>query len=407
MLKAKTWSEPVGKRPFTVRVCERKPGGMIYRVLWDNGKQDWKSLGHRDKDEALAYAHELSAKRRRGLDDIPGERVTLARVFSLYAMDRTPDKGASERQEDARRTEMWGRCIGDTKDPHKVGMRECDRFVKLRRTGKISSRGELVPEVDRRPVGNTTVGHDLRFLNAVFNWAAKWRDDSGEYLMRENPLRGYAIPREKNPRRPFVTQDRLDALRAVSDQVTMEIRRHGKRTPVRSYLSELLDIADGTGRRRRSILELRYEDLRLNDSTEHGSICWPYDTDKNGYEDTVVINAQTRDAIDLVIRKRPGIGKGYLFPSPGDPSKPVDGDCARRWLLECEELAGLVTQDGSLWHAIRRKWVIERMHNPVAHVAMAGGWRTVQTVLNIYQQHTTEGVQKAVNNPKRVYRKGA
>ena len=74
MLKAKTWSEPVGKRPFTVRVCERKPGGMIYRVLWDNGKQDWKSLGHRDKDEALAYAHELSAKRRRGLDDIPGER---------------------------------------------------------------------------------------------------------------------------------------------------------------------------------------------------------------------------------------------------------------------------------------------------------------------------------------------
>ena len=30
----------------------------------------------------------------------------------------------------------------------------------------------------------------------------RWRVDSGDFLMRENPVRGYDVPGERNPRRP-------------------------------------------------------------------------------------------------------------------------------------------------------------------------------------------------------------
>jgi hypothetical protein len=42
--------------------------------------------------------------------------------------------------------------------------------------------------------------------------------------------------------------------------------------------------------------------------------------------------------------------------------------------------------DGSLWHAYRRKWAIERKHLPLKDVAAAGGWKDVNTLLEIYQQ---------------------
>ena len=47
----------------------------------------------------------------------------------------------------------------------------------------------------------------------------------------------------------MASADRFKKLRAVSDQVMMELRQNGRRVPVRSYLSELLDIGNGAGRR--------------------------------------------------------------------------------------------------------------------------------------------------------------
>ena len=72
------------------------------------------------------------------------------------------------------------------------------------------------------PVRARAVEADCNWLGWVFNWAAKWRTEQG-YLMRENPVRGYDVPKEKNPRRPVATTDRFQALRAVSDQVRMAL----------------------------------------------------------------------------------------------------------------------------------------------------------------------------------------
>jgi hypothetical protein len=58
----------------------------------------------------------------------------------------------------------------------------------------------------------------------VFAWAVTW-EDGDAYLMRSNPVRGYGIPTEKNPRRPVASHDRYLEIRAKSDEVTIKVRK--------------------------------------------------------------------------------------------------------------------------------------------------------------------------------------
>lgn len=196
-------------------------------------------------------------------------------------------------------------------------------------------------------------------------------------------MRGFEIVSEANPRRPVVTTDRYEALRAVSDRVVMEIRWGGAERQ-RSYLSELLDLAQGTGRRIAAICALRYEDLRT-DAKPYGAIRWPAATDKQGPETVGPVSLIVRAAVDRVLRERPGISARYLFPSPTNADEPVAYERARVWLLEAERLAGLPKQQGSLWHAFRRGWATSRKHLSLKDTAAAGGWASTETLLRCYQ----------------------
>src|SRR3982750_3980939 len=53
----KCWSESLGVYGATVRVAEREPGGVLY-LLWldKRGKQQKRSLGHRDRREGKRQA---------------------------------------------------------------------------------------------------------------------------------------------------------------------------------------------------------------------------------------------------------------------------------------------------------------------------------------------------------------
>jgi integrase len=248
---------------------------------------------------------------------------------------------------------------------------------------------------DARPVRVRRVEIDLKWLKYVLAWGTTWRDARGRYLLRENCVRGYEIPTEKNPQRPVATQDRYEATRAVSDQVTMRLARNGKITEQRSYLSEVLDVVNGTGRRLSAVCKLRYSDLRL-DYPPYGAIHWPALTDKMGHEAFIPMDAGVRAAIDRVLRERPGIGSGFLFPSPGDAGQPISRQRADRWLREAETLAGLKPQQGSLWHAYRRKWATERKHLPDVDVAASGGWRGVVSLKKAYQQADPATILKVV-----------
>jgi integrase len=156
----------------------------------------------------------------------------------------------------------------------------------------------------------------------------------------------------------------------------------------RSYVSELLDFANGTARRITAICGLRYHDFRLESSTDapHGSIRWPEDTDKEGREWLCPVDPIVRMAIDRILRERPGIGTALVFPSPTDPAKPVSKDLASEWLLEAERLAELPKLKGGVWHPYWRKWATARKHESLADVAAAGGWRSKETLLRCYQQ---------------------
>lgn len=340
--------------------------------------------------------------------------MDLTTLFDLYRRYRTPRKSRRERRADERRIALWTRVLGAGRDPAEISLRDWEAFHDARLTGAIDARGRWVAaqapctgcadrsdegdcctepgceacggrgRVDPRvPVGARTVEADLKWLKWVLNWATRWRTEDG-YLLSENPVRGFEIATEKNPRRPVATQDRYEATRAVSDRVAMHVRHEDGTRVVRSHLSELLDLANGTGRRLSAICALRYEDLRL-DQGPHGAIRWPADTDKQGRASLVPISPGVRRALDRVLAARPGAGASYLFPSPADPMKPVSRHLADKWLRKAERLAGLEPLEGSLWHAYRRKWATERKHLPPTDVAAAGGWAGPESMQRSYQ----------------------
>ena len=402
-MSSKKWKYAVGEKGGTVTVYEREPGGLLYARAFDaslrSGKGGYRcvSLGHRDKDRAKAYALEQAAGLQRGRDNFRVGRVTLAVLFSLYRTHRTPRKTPGVQRSDERQIEMWTRFLGAGKDPNTIALREWEAFTDARRSGAINPRGRHVPEGERKPIRARPVEIDLKWLKAALNWGMKWRNNEGRYLLNENAVRGYEIPTERNPRRPVVSEDRYKATRGISDQVTMEFRWTGKRLGQRSYLSEILDIINGTGRRISAVCALTYEDLHLTDGP-YGSIRWPADTDKMGHESTVPVSPPVRAAIDRILRERPGIGRAPLFPSPGDPTQPMTRHLADKWLRKAEKLAGLEPQVGSLWHAYRRKWGSERKHLPDVDVAAAGGWKDTVSLKRAYQQADANTILSVVLN---------
>lgn len=398
------WRHSVGSRPNKVTVYERTPGGPLYIQIWNpalrDGQGDWirRSLRHRDRTRAKAFAAEQYAKLVKGTSDLESGRITLGRILSLYLTHRTPRKTNREQRADRRRAEMWSRFLGGRTPAMDLSLRSWEAFIDARATGRIDARGKPVPEAEnRRPVRTRTVEADLKWLKWTLNWAVKWRQE-GHYLLQENPVRGFEIPTEKNPRRATATKDRYEALRAVSDQVQMEVSWDGRRRYVPSHLTGILTLAEGTGRRISAILKLRYSDLRLErgEHTPHGAIRWPASTDKQGKASTVPISAEVRRAIERVRAARPGIGDAPLFPAPTDRSQPVSRYLADKWLREAEKLADLQPQKGALWHAFRRKWATERKHLPAKDVARAGGWSSVETVQRIYQQADEETMLRVI-----------
>lgn len=390
----------VGSKPNTVRIYRRPGRKSLYMRTWDTEKGRWrkKSLKHSDVEKAKEEAADLHAKLVKGEKALQGGSLTLSRLFTLYRKHRSPQKSKGEQKGDARRAKLWTRVLGSEKDPHEISRAEWEGFIEARSAGEIDARGRRKghPEYNGQPVGPRTVERDLRFLLAVLNWAKDWRTSNG-YLLRENVCRGYPVPKEKNPAQPIATDERVQKIRDVAPQVTMDVTWGEKREEVPSHLPALFELAVGTGRRLSSILALRYSDLLL-DEGPHGCIRWRADTDKEGRESVVPISPRTRRTLERVLQERPGIGDAPLFPAPNDASKPVDRSRADRWLRKAETLAEVDPHDGSLWHAYRRRWATVRKHLPATDVAEAGGWAGPETLQRVYQQADPETMYEVVTS---------
>jgi hypothetical protein len=60
----------------------------------------------------------------------------------------------------------------------------------------------------------------ISWRSRALNWATREKDASGKWLLQENPLRGVELPKEKNPRRPVVTEAEFQRLLEVAPRFT-------------------------------------------------------------------------------------------------------------------------------------------------------------------------------------------
>ena len=396
MAKRKAWSRSFGRYGARVRVYEsRGRTSLIHAEVSGQGK---RSLKHRSRERAERWARETAARLTLGVD-VSGDNIPrVDYVLGLYLEHQTPQHTLRVQQHDKRCAALWTRHLGPDANLAELTRREWDGFATARRAGAIDPRGNPISKAKRRrDVRARAVGRDQEWLRSVVLWATAWKVH-GRYLLAESPLRGFPIAREKNVRRPVANTDRYEATRAVSDNVLMEIRHHGKRIPTRSYLSEILDVVHGTGRRISAVCALRFCDLRLNEGP-HGAIRWPADTDKQGKAWSAPVNVSVRAAVDRIISERPGVGMAYLFPSPRSPRRPVSKDLASEWLEQAEALAEMPKLDGALWHAYRRGWATARKALPLPDVAKAGGWSDLGTLQTVYQQADTKTLYRVVSEP--------
>lgn len=409
--RKKHWSHSVGVTGCKVRVYEHTRGLLFIEERRKGQRPKVSSLGHRDRAQAIETAKERQAELALGLRttrQAPTLGATLdaflARLRERAALPADAEHAitADTLKQAETSAEFWKAALGATTDPTTTTKDDLARGRERRLSGELDAHGVTVPLAKRRWVRTRTPAADLEFLR----WALRWAVNDKE-LFTKNVMAGLKIAREKNPRRAVTNSDRYEKTRAKAGEVLMELRGKGTRVQVPSWLPELLDLAQHTGRRIGAICALRYDDLRLAVTLDspHGAIVWPADTDKMGKAWEAPLHPAARSAVDRVLVDRE-VGlrakwpeSPYLFPSPRNPARSVSKDLASDWLLAAEALAKLPKMDGSLWHCYRRGWATARKSYPLADVAAAGGWKDQTTLAKVYTQADAATTRRVVLEP--------
>jgi hypothetical protein len=435
--RKKLWRYSAGDRGATVEVLERTPGGMLYARVYDaaTGNRPRISLRHKDQERAKQYARDEAAKLQSGRSHLLTGVVTIGNLIDLYLDHATPKKKSDKaRAEDKRRGEMWKRVLGEKTRASDVTVADWNAFVPKRRAGEINAHGEPVKVKERVDVGDAAIAHDGKFLRTIYYWGMRWTVRGQGTLITFNPFGApapgvkslFELPRNLQPKRPIVSDNRYERVRAVAHKVLMQARSKKSPTAVqvmtkarrnntskvatpvrrwmeRSYLLEILDLHWETGHRRGAILDLRYNDI-VWQGGKIVAIRWrPVKHDQQAEE--VTVSSRARAALERVLAQRPGVGSVPLFPAFRDPMKPLPEKTADEWLLEAEAIAQLEKQEQGLWHPYRRAWATKRKHNPDVDVARAGGWKDLATMKKSYQQSDDLTIQNVVENPMRLEEK--
>jgi integrase len=123
---------------------------------------------------------------------------------------------------------------------------------------------------------------------------------------------------------------------------------------------------------------------------------WRAEWDRKGYLGFSPISSAAREALEAYLRRRPTIGKGWIFPANEDPAKALDKQMAAYYLRRAEKAAGLTKQEFGGWHSFRRAWATRRKDLPVQDVMAGGGWRDVKALQEAYQAADPETVRRVM-----------
>ena len=353
-----------------------------YQIEWrENGRRLTQSLGHRDWMRAKRQADEVAAgfavHQPNGTAESEPEPLTLGRLLDIYREEVTPTKAETSQRSDRAATRMFLQFFGGDRRPETLSQRDWDRFIRARRAGRVGPSG--------RPVSDATLEHDLKFLIAVFNWAARSKDERGRPLLDRNPLKGLKTPTEKNPTRVVLSEEEYQALLGVS-----------RRVDWRFHIA--LVLAHETGHRIGAIRHLRWTDIDL----EGGMVRWRAEHEKTGYEHCTPVTAEALAALQDAQRRNPGAGDTPVLPASTDASRCAGRSIVRYWWNRAEKLAGLEPQRGRGWHSLRRKFASDLMDQPLKVLCELGGWKTAKTVLQCYQRADEGQLRKALEARRRV-----
>ena len=357
------------------------PKTGLFQIEWrENGRRLSRSLKHRDWRRAKRQADEFAAgfvgPDLNGEAEAKPEALTLGKLFEIYGEEVTPTKAETSQRSDRAATRMFLRFFGRGRSSETLSQRDWDGFIRARRAGRVGPSG--------RPVSDRTIEHDLKFLIAVLNWAAKSRDERGKLLLTSNPLRGLRTPTEKNPTRVVLSEEEYQALLGVSQEVDWCFR-------------VALVLAHETGHRIGAIRQLRFSDIDF----EGGVVRWRAEHEKTGYEHRTPVTTEALAVLEEAWERSSGHEDAPVLPAPTDASKCAGRSLVRAWWYRAQTLAGLESKRGRGWHSLRRKFASDLMDQPLKVLCELGGWKTAKTVLECYQRADEGQLRKALDARRR------
>jgi len=378
-----------------VRLFQKRKGGEFHRAVWipERGR-NIACLGTRDRTEAERLGRQLVAELLRNeVAYVPGP-VRLGELWDRFQREcATFLDNAPQSTRDARiRARVLLAFFGPQRDVRHLTAHDTAQYAAARKRGGIQVSEKRIT----KPVRQRSVQSDLSLLRQMLRWACTVGTPNGGRWLERNPLDGIRLDRERNPSRQVATYERFEKVRQAIRDLTSEAGTDADR--VRWLRLELaFVIVEATGRRRGSLVALRWEDIDLTRS----SIRWRAEHDKTRAESVVPI---PKPLLDELRRFRSELGaiSGPLFPERRDPAQHMAPEMLDQWLRIAETKAGVPKLKGTLWHAYRRKWATERKHHPLADVMAAGGWKDITTLVTSYQHADRATMLRVMSSPNRL-----
>jgi hypothetical protein len=240
------------------------------------------------------------------------DMTTLHELLTEYVAKRTPQKGASKQNHDRRAAKLFQHFFGPERRPETLNRIDWENFIDARRHGRI--HGYL-------PVGERQIAYDLKFMIAVLNWAIGAGIDGQPYLVanpwsaeRRRAL-GLKMPNPVMKAQPTMTGDLHEGLLAHSPDWRFRLA---------------MTLGRGTISRNSSVRHLKWADVDVARRTIRWRGEFQKDAHGRGEDRATPLTAEMVEAL----RQAPvqGIGEAWIFPSPGDATKPCSRHVMQGWL---------------------------------------------------------------------------
>ncbi|HYW33010.1 MAG TPA: hypothetical protein VE869_16030, partial [Gemmatimonas sp.] len=324
----------IGTYGSTVKVVRRE-SGMLALHYTRAGKNAEKSVRHGDVKRAEKQAKELSRRllNERALEsgaDGATAGLTLDGLCARYTTEVSVHKKGVQADEDQRRRTIWLAVLKPNTLVMRIKPSHVRKFMALRRSGRIVVDGLNL----RGSVKPGTVNADVIYLQSVFNWAV----DDG--LLTQSPIKGLKLLDVGQQLRPMASAERAAKITTIAHEV-------------HPLFPLMFAAVRSLGWRISAICQIDGTDIRRTRTklAPHGEIRKNWQVDKESQGQWLPMPRILRDALDaahiLAVR-------GFVFPSPLDPNRPMSRHYANALLERAESKAKLVHLEGGAWHPFGR-----------------------------------------------------